>query len=729
MDTKWKSKFTVLIWVVLISFGISGILTIFLNNHEYMKTSYFKTSDYENLEKELINYVNAFEISYQTKQELLESLTVSDEEIHEHRYRYGDLAEQIETINEQYQTQTTNAIEQNNQSVIDYYTKERDKKIADITKNFESDEYIEQKILKEKQKRVDEYYRELEQNREDYQLYKEAFLYYLKDTKTEKVYTNLPSKKEAEIKKYINENETIYSRAYEKSESMQLIYDYEDILPESKFEPVRLKGEVAFAKEIPAANPIAASYKDYKNQQKLFLLYTLIVILSLITSFIIGRKKNMIQKIVSEKWLTLYRRIPIDAAIALLFTSACISIYIIVDINFIYYDFLIDRILFHFLIMILFVGFTIVQGMFLKVRLQGTWTEKTVWKDTFIYKILNLFRTAFLNRRVGTQVFLLLAIVFLFGAGTLLVLIAPVFLIIYIPLFFLVGLPLFFMIIKRIGYFNKIILNTNALANGEFEPDLEIKGKSVFARLAHDINIMKHGVKTSQKAQAKSERLKTELITNVSHDLRTPLTSIITYSELLKNPLLTDDERVSYLDIIDRKSKRLKVLIDDLFEASKMASGNIQLMTAKVDLVQLLQQALAEYNETIQQSELTFRITKPSTPIYAWVDGQKVWRVFDNLIGNILKYSLENTRAYINIKEVDDKVMITFKNVSRYELSEDTDELIERFKRGDQSRHTDGSGLGLAIAKSIIDLHEGTFDLEVDGDLFKVIIMLNQLKE
>jgi signal transduction histidine kinase len=240
---------------------------------------------------------------------------------------------------------------------------------------------------------------------------------------------------------------------------------------------------------------------------------------------------------------------------------------------------------------------------------------------------------------------------------------------------------------------------------------------------------MKYGVKTSQTAQAKSERLKTELITNVSHDLRTPLTSIITYTELLKNPEITVDERSTYIEVIDRKSQRLKVLIDDLFEASKMASGSIELSKQKVDIVQLLQQSLAEYNETIQASQVQFRVSNSEHPLYAFVDGQKMWRVFENIIGNMINYSLENTRAFISVKEEHNQVIITFKNISKYELSENTDELFERFKRGDESRHTEGSGLGLAIAKSIVDLHGGALDLDVDGDLFKVTVILERIEK
>ena len=280
--------------------------------------------------------------------------------------------------------------------------------------------------------------------------------------------------------------------------------------------------------------------------------------------------------------------------------------------------------------------------------------------------------------------------------------------------------------VNRIGYFNRIVKSTDDWVQGNLESELNDQGKSVLARLARNMNTLKHGVKTSKKVAVKSERLKTELITNVSHDLRTPLTSIITYTELLKTPNLPEEDREAYIQIIDRKSKRLKVLIDDLFEASKMASGNVELVKERADIVQLLQQSLAEHDEAIQKSGLQFRISNLEKPIIALVDGQKLWRVFDNLIGNILKYSLEHTRVYISVSESPEQVIISFKNVTKYELSENIDELFERFKRGDTSRHTEGSGLGLAIAKSIVDLHDGQLNIEVDGDLFKVTIWLEK---
>src|SRR5690606_12238286 len=228
--------------------------------------------------------------------------------------------------------------------------------------------------------------------------------------------------------------------------------------------------------------------------------------------------------------------------------------------------------------------------------------------------------------------------------------------------------------------------------------------------------------RVSMTEQAKSERLKTELITNVSHDLRTPLTSIITYTDLLKDETITPEERAKYVDILDKKSQRLKTLIEDLFEVSKMASGNLELNKQRVDLTQLLQQALAEHAEEIAESGLDFRTTFPEDMLIAYVDGQRGWRVLDNLIVNAIKYSLPGTRVYVTLRKLGDSAEFVVKNITKYELGENIDELFERFKRADTSRHTDGSGLGLAIAQSIVDMHGGKMKIDLDGDLFKVTV-------
>ncbi|WP_077622695.1 sensor histidine kinase [Sediminibacillus massiliensis] len=471
---------------------------------------------------------------------------------------------------------------------------------------------------------------------------------------------------------------------------------------------------------------------DYRNQNSLFWIYTVGAVFALIFGIILGKRNDFFTRIAPDKWLHLYKKIPLDLAIFVFLSTLFISLQIYTQNFFIYYYGLVEKMqgmIYHFVHITIWCGLSLVQGIYLFKRMRDYTSFQADLKRGLSARFLKAISDMFLNRRVGTQVFFSLAMLFCFGVGTGLVLVVPELIIILIPGFLLVKLPLLFLLVRRIGYFNRIVMATNAVANGDAEPDLKVKGKSVLAKLAEDINKMKHGFRTSQQAQAKSERLKTELITNVSHDLRTPLTSIMTYTELLKKPELSEEDRQSYVGIIDRKSQRLKVLIDDLFEASKMASGNMELTKDKVDIVQLLQQALAEYNEAIQESSLQFRVLKPDEPVYALVDGQKLWRVFENLIGNMLKYSLPNTRAFIIIKREQGRVIITFKNISEYELSENIDELFERFKRGDESRHTEGSGLGLAIAKSIIDLHGGILEIQVDGDLFKVTIELDNQRQ
>lgn len=733
MDTKWKNRIILISWLVLFTYGVSGILTALLNDQDYMKTSYFKTSQYRDTVGTYTSYLHAFEMDDQSKEDMKEDITVSKEEIDEYRFMYGELSEQISSIEEQYVSRIQEAQANNNQDQANLYIKERDAKIADITKNFESDEYVEEKIRKEKEQRVDEYYKELATYRQDFRVYDEAFSYYLVNTSTGEIYTNLPTKDQEEVDKYISSDNMLHidqypskSNGYLDIAELSFIYGYEDLISHDQANSL-YEGKIGLREGISSSNAIMVSYQQYDLQRKLFWIYTIGSIVALFASLFIGRKIQILNKISSHKSRYIYNKLPLDLAVTLTGITLLISLVIITDFPNLYIYYTFRDVLNQLFFMSVFLGLTIVQLIFLYPIVKDLSKNREILRKTITARLLKTIREAFYNRRVGTQVLLILGFVYLIGLGAGPIFIEPEFIIAYVPAFFIIGLPVFILILRKVGYFNKITRNARALASGQFEPDLKVAGKSVLAKLAEDINTMKHGVKTSQKAQAKSERLKTELITNVSHDLRTPLTSIITYSELLKNPELTEDERSTYIEIIDRKSKRLKVLIDDLFEASKMASGNIELSKTKVDIVQLLQQSLAEYNENIQASTIQFRVTNPDLPVYAFIDGQKLWRVFDNLIGNILKYSLEHTRAYIGIKEDNSQIIISFKNISKYELSDDVDELFERFKRGDTSRHTDGSGLGLAIAKSIIDLHEGHLDIDVDGDLFKVTIVLENI--
>ena len=225
-----------------------------------------------------------------------------------------------------------------------------------------------------------------------------------------------------------------------------------------------------------------------------------------------------------------------------------------------------------------------------------------------------------------------------------------------------------------------------------------------------------------QNISNKSQQMKYELITNVSHDLKTPLTAIITYVDLLKNPDLTEEERKSYVETLDLKSQRLKVLIEDLFEVSKANSGNVQMNFMDVDVVKLMKEVRVEMSDKIEQSNLDFRFNLPEEKVILSLDGQRTYRIFENLLNNVIKYAMPFTRVYVDIVNGDSEVVITFKNMSAQELNFDAEHLTERFVRGDSSRNSEGSGLGLAIAKSFTELQNGQFDISIDGDLFKVTI-------
>lgn len=260
------------------------------------------------------------------------------------------------------------------------------------------------------------------------------------------------------------------------------------------------------------------------------------------------------------------------------------------------------------------------------------------------------------------------------------------------------------------------------MADGNLKIQLE-EDLGMFHPIGESLEKVQQGFAKAVAEEAKSQSMKTELITNVSHDLKTPLTAIITYVDLLKKEGLTEEERDSYIGTIDQKSQRLKVLIEDLFEVSKANSGNIQMHFMDVDVVNLMKQVRLEMEEKIADSNLNFRWNLPDKRILLSLDGSRTYRIFENLLNNILKYSMPRTRVYIDILEQGEEVHILFRNISAVELEGDVYQLTDRFVRGDTSRNTEGSGLGLAIVKSFVELQNGKLQIEVDGDLFKVLII------
>ncbi len=246
------------------------------------------------------------------------------------------------------------------------------------------------------------------------------------------------------------------------------------------------------------------------------------------------------------------------------------------------------------------------------------------------------------------------------------------------------------------------------------------------AGIFHELNTALAGVQegfhTAVQEEVKSQKMKTELITNVSHDLKTPLTAIITYVDLLKNEELSAEERKDYVDVLDRKSARLKTLIEDLFEISKATSGELKLEKVDLDLVQLIHEVQMELEEEIMNSGITFKMNLPEEKVIVRLDAQKTGRIFENLTMNILKYGLTGSRAYVFMEQTEKTVQVVYKNVSASEINFSADEIMERFTRGDASRNTEGSGLGLAIVKSFTEAQGGKVKVDLEDDMFKVTI-------
>ena len=289
---------------------------------------------------------------------------------------------------------------------------------------------------------------------------------------------------------------------------------------------------------------------------------------------------------------------------------------------------------------------------------------------------------------------------------------------------------LFFVMKKVLNGIKKkyqlLLKSTNQLAEGQL--DLPIEGDvGIFRPIQDELKKIQSGFKKAVDEEVKNERMKTELVTNVSHDLRTPLTAIITYIDLLKNEK-DEEKRKEYTEVLERKSLRLKALIEDLFEMSKAASKTIQMNYMKVDLVGLIRQAELENEEKIQEAHLEFRWKLPEDKVVLWLDSEKTYRIFENLIVNITKYAMPHTRVYIEMNERPDDVQIFMKNVSAGELNFNTEEITDRFVRGDSSRNTEGSGLGLAIAKSFAQLQHGNLNITTEADLFKAEIILPKLE-
>ena len=366
-------------------------------------------------------------------------------------------------------------------------------------------------------------------------------------------------------------------------------------------------------------------------------------------------------------------------------------------------------------------GFFCMGYVSLIKRIKG----RNLWKNSLLRVIVRFIYKIYDNRKKTTKTVLLLcgfflvqgiAVLFRNGVTMLLVLLADV--------------GVFYVVLNGLLLKGKLKKGIEEIALGNMEYQIPLQGlRGENLKLAEMINGIANGFHMAVEEAMKNERLKTDLITNVSHDIKTPLTSIINYVAILKQSDIADPKIQGYLDILEAKAQRLKTLTEDVVEASKVSSGNISLEYMDVDLVEMIQQTEGEMAEKFEARNLKMIVNLPAEPAVVHVDGRRMWRVLENIFGNAAKYAMPGTRVYADLKLEEDTVDLSLKNVSEHQLNISADELTERFIRGDLSRSSEGSGLGLSIAQSLTTMQGGTFNLYLDGDLFRVNIRFPRVKK
>lgn len=358
---------------------------------------------------------------------------------------------------------------------------------------------------------------------------------------------------------------------------------------------------------------------------------------------------------------------------------------------------------------------------------------KQWWKHTLIYECVHIlskfFRWIMSNIGIGWKFALGVLgysfLIFLFGALTIDYYGGAIFLLLAI----LITVAATCVAIWFASQLKKIKRGGEAIANGDFEYRINSRELWPMLRMhAYNLNCAADGMSKAVDDRMKSERFKTELITNVSHDLKTPLTSIVSYVDLLKKENIENENAIEYIEVIDRQSAKLKKLTEDLVEASKATSGAVAVNKETVNIGELINQSVGEFSEKLFEADITPVINIPEEDVFVNTDGRLLWRVFDNLIQNIIKYAQPGTRAYFDLTAAENAVL-TIRNISKEPLNMTAEALMERFVRGDASRNSEGNGLGLSIAKSLTELCGGSFELSLDGDLYKVTITLPIEKE
>lgn len=721
MDIKLKNKhyawLSLLLCIYMLSFAYMAFFDII--SHEYYLSAdpYFNSYSFKHELGGYFEQIRAYHVDYQNFLQLPDEEKVTMDEINQRKEQLeGELQQKEEEIFDTYDIYINEAESNGNQDRLQLLMEERESKLKEYREEaLKATDKARKAILLDKTK----HYEELEKG-----LFSKnnPIRYYIQDHEKGEVYTNLTQVGNIEL--YIK-NQSLYSLKLPQENFRDPSLGWVN----NTFQKLRWSGYFIIPKQVEGTSHLHSNYHYYNTvRERLLIEIFLFILIMGLTIYLLTylKKKDLLDFTYVDQIERFYRKIPLDIQAFVLFVYSMIMISYAANTSFFSTPFRLSH--------ITEITFTAVYILFLIVNIREIqWMKahkeelRNQWHSSILYRIKSLLSDSFINRSMLFKVIFVLVLTSLLGPFALIGIMGlshpnGFFLLVslgYAGIYLFIALPY---ILKNLAFLNKILKGTDEMVSGNLNYVIEEKGNGTLAQLARNVNNMKLGFKASVENQMKSERLKSELITNVSHDLKTPLTSIINYVDLLKNKELPKEEIQNYIQILDRKSQRLKVLIDDLFEASKMASGAVELHMEKVDVAALLNQALAEYDEKIQQSALTFKVNIEKQKIFAQLDGKKTWRVFDNLISNALKYSQPNTRVYVSLSEAANKIIFTIKNIAAYEMDFDVEEIFERFKRGDDSRNTEGSGLGLAIAKSIVDLQGGQLDIEVDGDLFKTIV-------
>ncbi|RAP19387.1 hypothetical protein C2W64_03978 [Brevibacillus laterosporus] len=715
MDTKLKGKYIPLLALIvsfyLLALSLLAAIDVFTNKQKLSKDYYFTTYSFT---EKLDRFSSLLERRYTEfkdyeKKSIAEKFPADRMEDLQREHK-AELSDKIRAIKQNYNSEYAEEVNHLSDGEIEEW---QTQKLAEIQKQYEAESKDLVKYLLPKKDKI---FKELTHS---LSIRDSTFHYYIQNKQTKEVYKNidnLPTEEELKAK-------SLYYAKFPISNPPNSLTAINN-----RFKSADWSGYIMVPATLSEGSEVHSDYTYNLSIRDRLLKECLVGIVSFVGLIWIGIylfKQKHESVLIIEKMAQMIRRIPIDIRVFLLGIVSLITLISLVQTSFFYSSPGIAHafILTIFALLFVYIALHIYEAWCLVKDREQLHIQ---WQKSFIYQLKIIYQESILYKSLLFKVVLLAILSAGFGFSCLLILVGIVehggifillgFLYNMFYLLFVVPLTL-----RRIGTLNKIMKATEYMAAGQLNLHIEEPKDGNFKELAQNLNNMREGLKKSLDSQMKSEKLKTELITNVSHDLRTPLTSIINYVGFLKQDTLTPEESKEYISVLDQKTQRLKVLIDDLIEASKVASGSVEMHVEQVDIVSLLNQSLAEFTDKIPASGLTFRLHVDQPKMFVEVDGKKTWRVFENLMSNAIKYSLPNTRVYLSLHEEVDRVLFTIKNVSAYEINFEVNELFERFKRGDQARHTEGSGLGLAIAKSIMDLQGGELLIEIDGDYFKVM--------